>query len=133
MKVLAFPDTRQRWFALCLIHCSFLEASINTLALGRTYPGDNVFLDCVLSFVPHEFGRYLLVGSCQTSKFEPVLFYPCCRTIHFQVSRYYNNNYQLLSTHTSQTLGQSLSKVIMFFPHNPVRQVLLIVPFDRSL
>lgn len=79
---------------------SFLEASINSLLLGKTHLGDNVFFDCVLSFVPHDFGRYLPVGWGQTSTCELVPFHPCCRIILFQVSRC-DNNYQLLSTYTS--------------------------------
>lgn len=59
MKVLAFSDTLQKWFAPQLTQYSFLEASINSLQLGKTNRWDNVFFDCVLSFVPLEFGRYL--------------------------------------------------------------------------
>lgn len=99
MKVLAFSDTLQRWFAPYLTHYSFLEAWINSWLLGKNHLGDNVFFDCVHSFVPYEFGRYLPVGGGQTSTCEPVLFYPFCRIVHFQICRYDNSNYQLLSEH----------------------------------
>lgn len=69
-----------------------------------------MFFDCVHSFVPHEFGRYLPVAGGQSSTCEPVLFYRCCRIVHFQICRYDNSNYQLLNTCTCQVLDQKLFK-----------------------
>lgn len=106
--------------------------SINSLLLGNTHPGDNAFFDCVLSLELLEFGRYL---PCRVG---PDIW--ACSFLFFLWNNSFfkfpgmmiiTTDYWIL-TH-SRYWAKSFSKMIRFFSLTPLKQILLIVPFEWNL